>query len=246
MSTNFNELTNFERLKAKLRFISKKTFNASAAYRNHPRLSEICIEHIYLNYCTSRDAESLMQEAIRCAELMIEDPVCPPLIAYMHEHLEEEENHDEWCARDLEALGMSREQLAARLPSPHITAMIGSQYYLMRNCHPIALLGHFFCLEAHPPTVKFVEGLIQDSGLPAAGFDCLMEHAKVDMEHKQDIINLINNLPLTERHHEILFMSAFQTFRYMALIVEDFCKLPPVSAAPKKVDNKESEMVVNS
>jgi hypothetical protein len=55
-----------------------------------------------------------------------------------------------------------------------------------------------------------------------------MHHAKVDVHHKQDIIEMINGLPLTEAQYRMLELSTFQTYRYVALIMEDVCKVAPI------------------
>lgn len=214
----FQELTN------KLSFISERAFATNRDFRAHPKLKNICAEYIYTGYCVSSGTIPLMEETVRCAKLLPDDPICKPLIKYLEQHIEEERGHDEWYIRDLAHLGMSREDVLTRIQPGNSAAMIGSQYYWVRHQHPIAFMGYLASIETYPPTVEYVENLIRDSGLPAAGFDTLMMHAEIDIAHKEDIINLLNTLPLTKEHKAMIEMSAFQTFRYIALTMEALCK----------------------
>lgn len=219
--------SNYERIQQSIKFISLKTFHANNDFRNHPQFADICINFIHMNHSVARATVPMMEEVIRCAEAIPNDPVCAPLIAYMKQHIVEEKDHDEWYVRDLGVLGMTREEVFARIPSPNIAAMVGSQYYWIKHHHPVAFLGYMGSVETNPPKEDDVSGMIKDSGMPAAGFDTLMLHATIDIHHSKDIINLINSLPLTEEHLRVIEMSAFQTFRYIALMMEDICKSAP-------------------
>ncbi|MBA6262520.1 MAG: iron-containing redox enzyme family protein [Colwellia sp.] len=221
------KLTHYQRIQESIKFISLKAFHANNDFRNHPQFSDICINFIHMNHSVARATIPMMEEVIRCAEALPNDPLSAPLIAYMKQHIVEEKDHDEWYVRDLGILGMSREEVFSRIPSPNIAAMIGSQYYWIKHHHPIAFLGYMGSLETYPLKEEHVNGMIKDSGMPAAGFDTVMLHAKIDIHHSKDIINLINTLPLTEEHMRIIEMSAFQTFRYIALMMEDICKSAP-------------------
>ena len=89
-------------------------------------------------------------------------------------------------------------------------------------------MGYLSCMEVNHPTVEYVEGLIKTSGLPAEAFSNVMHHAKVDPHHKQDIIDTINNLPLTEDQYQMMEASAFQTYRYLTAIMTEVCKVAPI------------------
>lgn len=196
-------------------------------FREHPQLSNICIDYIKQAHRIAEATVPLMQEVIECAKRLPDDPVSKPLIQYMKKHIAEEMNHDEWYVNDLDKLNISREDIFSQMPSPNMAALIGSQSYWIKHHHPVAFMGYMTALETNPPTEDYVNNLINASGLPKAGFDTLMMHAKIDISHKKDIIDVLNSLPLTEQHFEIIEISAFQTFRYIALIMEDICKVAP-------------------
>jgi len=227
MPISQTSLSHFERLRKNLFLLELRAGDANAKFCQLAQYKEVVIEQAITNYRTSNSAIPMMKEVIRCAKLIPDDPVCTPLIAYMEQHIPEETNHDQWCLDDLAVLGVSKEEVLARVPSPNIAAMLGSQYYWIRNSHPVAFMGYLACLETHHPTVEYVEGLIKKSGLPRAGFNCLMHHAEIDVHHKQDIIDTINRLPLTEAQYQMVEMSAFQSLRYVALMMEDVCRAAP-------------------
>ncbi|GLX80044.1 hypothetical protein tinsulaeT_33840 [Thalassotalea insulae] len=189
---------------------------------------QVCIEQAIMNYRVSNATVALMKEVIRCSARYDENEVLQPLVRYMKKHIPEEAGHDEWFLDDLTVLGVSREEVKAKLPNSNISSLIGSQYYWINHVHPVAFMGYLFCSETHHPTVEYVEKLIANSGLPAEGFSSLMHHAKLDVHHKEDIINVLNGLPLTEDLLKIVEMSAFQTYRYIALVMEDVCKTAPI------------------
>ncbi len=200
--------------------VSRKFVNLST----NPAL---CIEQAKVNYRVSNASVSLMKEVVRCSESIVDDPVTEPLIKYMKKHIVEETGHDEWFLEDLNVLGVSRESVLASLPSLNLTTLMGSQYFWINHVDPVAFMGFLACTEIHHPTVEYVETLIKQSGLPAEGFSSLMHHANVDIHHKKEIINTLNSLPLTEEQFKLIELSAFQTYRYITLVMEDVCKLAP-------------------
>lgn len=226
---NTQQLTNFERLKNNLHFLSMRTYNVNEKFVQLAIHPSVCIEHIFINQMVARATVPLMEEVINCAKKIDNDPVCEPLIKYMQKHIAEEMDHDEWYINDLVKLGISREKVFSRIPPANVSALVGSQYYWMRHHHPVAFMGYLACLEVSHPTVEYVENLIEKSGLPAEGFSTILEHAVIDSQHSKDIIEIINNLPLTEEHYKAIEISALQTYRYVALVMEDVCKVVPLN-----------------
>ncbi|MEW6991232.1 iron-containing redox enzyme family protein [Colwelliaceae bacterium 6441] len=227
MTAYTSNLSHFERLTNSLGFIRSRASHLNANFVELAKYPEICIEHISLNQMIARATVPLMQEVVRVAKTIPHDPVSAPLIKYMTKHIAEETDHDQWYVNDLEVLGLTREKVFSRIPPPTLAALVGSQYYWLNHHHPVAFMGYIACLEVYHPTVEYVENLIKRSGLPAKGFSTIMEHAVIDAQHSQDIIQTLNELPLTEEHYKMIEMSAFQTFRYVALLMEDVCRTAP-------------------
>ena len=123
---------------------------------------------------------------------------------YCARHIPEERHHDEGVLRDLEVLGVTRESVALRVPSPTMAALIGAQYYWILDVHPVALLGYLEVLEGEPPVAEFLEQVIQRSGLPRAAFRTYLQHADVDRKHRDDLREALDRMPLTREHTNIL------------------------------------------
>lgn len=221
-------LTNFQRIEQSVQFIRLKAFHAYDEFRNHPRFSEMCVEFILMNQHVAKATVPMMQEVVNCSNNIADDPVSAPLIKYMQKHIAEETDHDEWYLDDLEVLGLSRDEAHSRIPTPNTAAMIGSQYYWIKHYHPVAFLGYMGSVETYPSPEQCVKDMIKESGLPEKGFDTLLMHAQIDIHHGKDIIDLINTLPLTELHLKIIERSAFQTFRYTALMLDDLVNSLPI------------------
>ena len=192
METAKADVTHFERLSQNLAFMSLRGQDVNEKYTKLACYPEVCIEHIWVNQMVARATVPLMQEVVRIANTMPDDPISAPLIKYITRHIAEETDHDTWYANDLELLGISKEQIFARIPTPNVAALVGSQYYWMKHHHPVAFMGYLACLEVHHPTIEYVEGLIEKSGLPAKGFSTMMEHAVIDAQHSKDIIETLD------------------------------------------------------
>ncbi|GHG01318.1 iron-containing redox enzyme family protein [Thalassotalea marina] len=219
--------THFERLTKSMSVLS---LNARAVGQKYYELScypEVVKEHIWVNQMVARATVPLMQQVLVKMEEFPKDELYHILTSYMKKHIAEETDHDEWYVNDLKLLGISREEIFSRVPPPSVAALTGSQYYWINHHHPVSFMGYLGCLEVYHPTVEYVEGLITNSGLPREAFSTVMEHAVIDAQHKEDIIRTINSLPLTEELYKSIELSAFQTFRYVAKVMEDVCRAAP-------------------
>jgi hypothetical protein len=77
--------------------------------------------------------------------------------------------------------------------------------------HPVALLGFIAVLEGTPPDVEFFEKTADRIGVPRRAFSNLLLHGKLDPQHRDDLDHALDALPLTEDHHTLMGISAFQT-----------------------------------
>ena len=64
------------------------------------------------------------------------------LTAYYAEKVEDEAGRDQQMLSDLGRLGVAEDDITRELPSAAVTAMVGSQYYLIDYIHPAAYLGY--------------------------------------------------------------------------------------------------------
>ena len=124
------------------------------------------------------------------------DPLAAPLARYLEEHVDEELGHDETLLDDLELLGVDRASVLARMPSPAVAALVGSQYYWILHYHPVAFLGYVALMEGYPPTPELIDELIERTGFPRDAFRTYVEHAELDPGHRDHLDRTIDSLPL--------------------------------------------------
>jgi pyrroloquinoline quinone (PQQ) biosynthesis protein C len=139
------------------------------------------------------------------------DQVAAGVEAYLDVHIGEETNHDEWLLDDLEAIGVSRREAVARVPSATVASLVGSQYYWIFHYHPVALLGYFAFMEGFPPKPELIQDLIERTGYPQAAFRTFVLHGELDPGHKEELDRTIDDLPLTDDQELVLGLSAMST-----------------------------------
>jgi hypothetical protein len=158
----------------------------------------------------------LERAAERCARLGPDDPVAGPLHRYLLLHAEEERGHDDWLLADLAAAGGDPAAPAAALPPPAVAAMAGAQYYWIEHHHPVTLLGYIAVLEGNAPAPSLADRLAARTGLPAAAFRTVRDHAALDTGHLSGLLDTVDGLPLGPAHRHAVRLSALHTARELA------------------------------
>jgi hypothetical protein len=159
--------------------------------------------------------------AERARALVDTDPVAYGLTAYLDEHVGEELGHDEDLLDDLEALGFNRDEVLARMPSPTVASLVGSQYYWILHYHPIAFLGFVALMEGFPPTEELIRTLIERTGHPADGFRTFADHGDLDPGHRDRLDRTLDSLPLTPHHEVAMGVSATSSAGLAAEVVRE-------------------------
>jgi len=210
------------RLREKIRLVRGPLDAVAETLWSHPRLREIYPEFLFRNHSVIRSSVPLMQAAAaQCEKMLDSDPVAGGMLAYLRQHIPEETGHDEWVLDDLEALGFRREDVLRRIPPPSAAALAGAQYYWIRHVHPVALLGFIAVLEGTPPDVEFFEQTADRIGVPRRAFSNLLLHGKLDPRHRDDLDHALNALPLNDRHHALMGVSAFQTVSLLTQVASE-------------------------
>jgi hypothetical protein len=183
----------------------------------HPQITDVFPEYLVQTHSIIRTTVPLMEAAIgRARALGSTDPVADGVAAYLEHHVEEERHHDEWLLDDLELMGLERDAVLARIPSPTVASLAGSQYYWALYCHPVALLGYLAFMEGSPPTQALVEDLIQRTGFPRAAFRTVVEHGELDPGHRDELYGVLDALPLLRDHEILLGLSAIASADLLA------------------------------
>lgn len=207
-------LSHSERLRRKIALALPEFKDASSRILAHPRFPELYPEMLVTLHWMIRATVPLMQAALNCCrEMEADDAVAAAMIPYLTQHIKEELHHDNWLLDDLEVLGVPREEVLARMPSPAVASLDGAQYYWMYHHHPIAKLGQIAVMEGYPPTVEAIELMAEKSGHPRAAFRTLEKHCHLDPHHRDDLNAALDGLPLDDRHHAILGVSALHTIQ---------------------------------
>jgi hypothetical protein len=221
-------------LREKIELLAPTMHRAIDAFWTHPRMQEIFPEFLFTTYCVGRTTVPLLETALSVARARCDaDPVAASVADYCERHIPEERHHDENVLDDLAVLGVSRESVARRIPSPTMAALIGAQYYWILNVHPVALLGYLEVLEGEPPVAERLEEVIQRTGLPRKAFRTYFEHADVDRKHRDDLREALDRMPLSQEHESTLAISAFQTVGLVRQIFEELVASLPLEIALK-------------
>ena len=185
---------------------------STVRFWTRPDLREVFPEFLFLTHCIIRASVPLMETATRVSSARgTLDPVASRLAEYFGHHVTEEAAHDEWLLDDMEALGSERNQILARIPPPEVAEVVGAQYYWLHHSDPVALLGYVAVLEGDPPREDELESAAGRTGLPHDAFRTFISHARLDPNHKQELDDFIDSLPLTDAQQNLLAVSALTT-----------------------------------
>lgn len=217
-----------QELREKLDFVMAPASAAARAFWTHPQLAELLPEYLITVHSWARATVSLLEAARTCATgRAATDSVAAGLAPYLAKHIPEELRHDEWFLEDLETLGIPRERVLARIPSPSVAAMVGSQYYWVLHIHPVALLGFLVVLEGYPASATELEAVIARTRLSRRAFRTLLEHSDLDRGHRDELFETLDGLPLTLQQSSLIAVSAFTTLHFVTCALEEVLQLVP-------------------
>lgn len=163
-----------------------------------------------LLYDVIRATTPVLTRAVECLEDRTDD-LSVALRDFYLLKLTEERGHDEMLVGDLERLGVTRADLARRIPSAPVTAMIGSQYYLIDYVHPAAYLGYMALIEGYPAKIDQLDALIERSGTPREAWTCYLMHAEVDTWHRQELEEMLDRMPDDETVRKVIVSNGIRT-----------------------------------
>ena len=211
-----------KRLWAKIGLVDGRFAAAFTSYFNHPRIRDLHVDYLILNHQIIRGTVPLLERALGEARRHAAgDEVCRALVPYFDRHIVEELHHDDWLLEDLEIIGVPRKQVWARIPSPIVAAFVGSQNYWALHVHPVAVLGYLSYMEGFPPTPEIIGELISRTGYPPEAFRTMVEHGELDPEHSNEIKDMLDTLPITEWHEELLGLAVISGLDLLAQTIEE-------------------------
>ena len=224
---------NTQRLRAKMGLVLPELMGAGDRLLMHPRIRDLYSDYLVAMHSIIRASVPLMDAARERALTMHEsDEVAAAVADYLGTHIGEEMHHDDWLLRDLEILGHEPTTVLARIPSPAVASLVGSQYYWIFHVHPVALLGYIAVLEGYPPSRNLIDDLIARTGHPRKAFRTLIAHSGLDPGHRDDLDAALDKLPLTREQEALVGLNAISTIHMLAGILDEVVRRVPVSASP--------------
>jgi hypothetical protein len=213
-----------QRLRSKLEMAYPAVAQTSAGIWGDERVRELYPAYLTIWHGIVRSAVPLIEAAADRARVLAVagDEVAAALVPYFEHHGPEEAGHDVWLLEDLEALGGDPEAALNRIPSPRVATLVGAQYYWLRHAHPVSLLGHMGVVEGYSPPDGFADRLMTLTGYPRDAFRAIRRHERLDIKHKRELYELIDELPLTPEHERLMGIAGLHT---MQAAVEVFAEI---------------------
>jgi hypothetical protein len=171
------------------------------------------IKNLIFLYHACVASERLLQEAGNEALKFSEHEFYKTLSAYYYSHLEEERGEIRILKEDLLFSGVD-----PIVPDALSIGMVGTQYYLLKHIDPACLLGYMAVQEADPTPIELVEKLEHLFGKESFRF--LRMHAIKDLEHRKELIALIDEAPAD--FHGAIWFSANNTLGYLMQAATEF------------------------
>lgn len=223
------------RLRGKLELAYPALLATASSLWSDERVREIYPAYLTIMHGVVRSAVPLIDAARARAEALApDDEVAARLVAYYAHHGPEEAGHDEWLLEDLEALGGDRAAALRRIPSPRVASLVGAQYYWLRHAHPVSLLGHMGVMEGYSPPPGFADRLQSLTGYPRDAFRAIRRHEKLDVKHKRELYDLIDELPLTREHEALMGIAGLHTIQSVVEVVGEIRVAAAAAAAPAR------------
>ena len=213
-------ITEADRLRLKLELVTPELAGATRLLVEDPRVAQLYVDYLVACHGILRATIPLLETAHREASAR-DDEAARELAAYLDKHIEEEAGEDEWLLQDLEVLGVERSQVLAHVPSANVASLIGAQYYWALHAHPVSVLGFLAGLEREPPSRAFIDDLIARTGHDRAAFRTLIAHADRDPDHRDELDDLLDRIPLTSDQWLLVSLSALHSVHTLASILDD-------------------------
>ena len=215
------------RMRRKIELVFRSYAEAFTALVFHPQVAELWPQYLVVQHQIIRATFPLTEAALETARAIgNDDPVGPPLATYLELHVDEELGHDDVLLGDLELVGLEREAVLERMPSPAVASLVGAQYYWILHHHPVAFLGYVGVMEGYPPTEELVATLVERTGFARETFRTFSEHGELDPGHRDHLDRTLDALPLTARHEQAIGASAIATVALATRTLEELLAEP--------------------
>ena len=150
------------------------------------------------------------------------------LRAWLLEQAHEEHGHEQFCLKDLRALGLDPYAITSQMPGPGAWGVITQNYFFAAVGHPEALLGVASATEGMGAELAgdLARALIDHYDIPEVATTFLRSHAGFDRRHYEQVRVAVNrcgnaeNLPWIEHGRRMTFFHYGGLFREVAASTE--------------------------
>ena len=156
------------------------------------------LDYLIFWYQVMVASEPLLEDAIAGLK---DDGWEGDLKAFYKKHLEDERNHAKWLREDIGDHSIGLSFIAA--------ALAGTQYYLIRHVHPVALMGYMIALEGGYISPEIIARIEAELGPQASR--TVRIHAEADPNHIQELLSV----PIPDEYRDLVEASRQQTLQIL-------------------------------
>ncbi|TDD32782.1 iron-containing redox enzyme family protein [Actinomadura sp. KC06] len=142
---------------------------------------------------------------------------------WFFEQVQEENNHDLFCIRDLENLGENAEEILAVPPKRGSWGLVSQNYYMATYGSPLGILGVASLTEGLGADLgkSMAQVLRETYGLEKNQVTFIKSHAGFDARHIEDVKQAVNELLLKDSDLDEIIHGRRMTIYYYAQMFRD-------------------------
>ncbi|MFD0548834.1 TenA family transcriptional regulator [Streptomyces rectiviolaceus] len=142
---------------------------------------------------------------------------------WFFEQVQEENNHDLFCIKDLRALGEDPDAVLAVPPKPGSWGLVSQNYYMATYGSPLGILGVASLTEGLGAELggAMAEILKDTYGLKSNQVTFIHSHAGFDAKHIEEVKDAVDNLLIKESDLDEVIQGRRMTIHYYSQMFKD-------------------------
>ncbi len=145
------------------------------------------------------------------------------LRAWFLEQANEEHGHEQFCVRDLRALGLEPQQVVDNGPGAGAWGLVTQNYYMASYGNPVGILGVATATEGMGAELAggLAQTLAQRIGIPQRALSFLRSHSGFDQRHLEQARRAVNAHVATASDYADVLWARRMTYRYYGCLFRD-------------------------
>ncbi|MEV3993197.1 iron-containing redox enzyme family protein [Streptomyces sp. NPDC049837] len=142
---------------------------------------------------------------------------------WFFEQVQEENNHDLFCIKDLQNLGENAEEVLAVPPKPGSWGLVAQNYYMATYGSPLGILGVASLTEGLGADLgkSMADLLRSEYGLEKNQISFIKSHAGFDARHIEDVKRAVNELLVKDSDLDEVIQGRRMTIHYYGQMFRD-------------------------